>query len=80
MNKIAVAVTIMVLASCNNTKKQKYKELHDKYRTFWYRTGEPCFYDSSKKYGELYSIEIGNTYNVNYVDTVTINEPPPICK
>ena len=40
-------------------KARKYDAAHEKYRTLWYRTNEKCFYDSSKKYGELYRKAMG---------------------
>lgn len=51
------------------------KVLHDKYRTFWYRTNKECFYDSTRKYGLLLDSALGmKPINISYVDTVTINE------
>jgi len=61
--------------------QKTYSQLHDKYRTLWYRTNAQCFYDSSKKYGLLESgmsdKEISNM--VWTIDTTPVNEPV-ICK
>lgn len=73
--------------SCNDKKvvpihvdlNSKYEKLHDKYRTLWYRTGQQCFYDSSRKYGLLANPESANPI-VYGVDTTTLNEPTPDCK
>lgn len=73
-----------VLSSCEHYRlKKEYKEKHDKYRTLMYRTNfQQCFVDSSRKYGLLYDSMLGRKPNevVNWLDTVTINEPTPVCK
>ena len=80
MNKLMLAVLVFFVCSCNS-QSDNYKELHDKYRTFWYRTNKHCFYDSSLKYGELYRISKGwEPLDINFVDTVKVDELTPNCK
>jgi len=89
LHSSAVLAAILLLAavlvsSCENSRlKNEYKEKHDKYRTLMYRSNfEKCFVDSSRKYGLLYDSMLGiKKYDVtNWVDTVTISEPTPVCK
>lgn len=54
----------------------KYSSLHEKYRTFWYRTEKECFYDSTRKYGLLYdSLTHYDESQLLKVDTTAFNEP-----
>jgi len=70
---------IAAFCSCHSALEYKYEKLHDKYRTLWYRTGQKCFYDSSRKYGLLYFKEIGISADVNDIDTVTFSGITPNC-
>ena len=88
LHQAAIAVALLLsTVSCQNkqqlkqeTLKKKYADLHDKYRTFWYRTDKRCFYDSTKKYGLLYDSICGKKpIDLSDVDTTDINEPA-ICK
>jgi hypothetical protein len=62
----------IVLSSCKIQFGKSFNESqHDKYRTLWYRTGEHRYYDSSRKYGNLYHKEIGlDETDVMSVDTI----------
>lgn len=80
----AILLLCAVFLSCKSYRlKQEYKEKHDKYRTLMYRSNfEKCFVDSSRKYGLLYDSMLGIKPNevVNFLDTVTVDEPTPVCK
>lgn len=80
---LAMMLMCAFLSSCEHKRlTNEYKEKHDKYRTLMYRSNfEKCFVDSCRKYGLLYDSIIGlNKIDVNNLDTISVNDPTPVCK